>query len=94
MKRINDDLEKLAIAFFKNLTVDDSCEFGSIGLDCKRPFGNSNVEHDMFEIIGLEPEFRCPNCGDEWSEEQYAYVRDLYYEKLVPFIRTKYGKYE
>ncbi|KKM26481.1 hypothetical protein LCGC14_1584240, partial [marine sediment metagenome] len=75
----------------ENLTVDDSCEFGSIGLDCKRPFGNSQVEKDMFEIIGLNAEIKCPNCGDEWSDDQYDYVRCLYYEKLIPYLKEKHG---
>lgn len=91
---INKDLARLADAFFENLIVDKSCEFGSVGLDCKRPFGNSSVEQDMFEIIGLPPEFKCPNCGDEWSKEQYEYVRDLYYVKLVPYLKEGHNKIE
>jgi len=44
MKRnLQSDLKLLADAFYDNLCYDDSCEYGSIGVDCKRPFGNSFV---------------------------------------------------
>jgi hypothetical protein len=54
MRDIQSDLKKLADAFFKNLAFYGSCEFGCIGLDCKRPFGNSNPEQDILNIIGWE----------------------------------------
>jgi hypothetical protein len=76
-------LKLLGNAFFKNLQVDTSCEFGSIGLDSKRPFGNSSVEIDILEIIKAKPE------GEDgcYSDEQYHYARDLYFEKLIPFLK-------
>ena len=88
---INADLSKLADAFFDNLEI-DNCEYGGIGLDSKRPFGNSSVECDMLEIIGIKAEIRCPNCGYEYSQEQYDYVRDLYHEKLIPFLREQHNQ--
>jgi hypothetical protein len=42
IRNINEDLMKLANAFFDNLQI-NNCEFGGIGLNYKRPFGNSNV---------------------------------------------------
>ncbi len=33
---------------------DGGCEFGSVGLDCKRPFGNSDVVGDMGKIFGYK----------------------------------------
>lgn len=32
----------------------EDCEFGAPAIDCKRPYGNSSVEQDMLEILGLE----------------------------------------
>lgn len=32
----------------------DGCEYGAPAIDCKRPYGNSSVEEDMAEILGVE----------------------------------------
>lgn len=56
---------------------DGSCEYGSIGLDCKRPFGNSSVEYDIAEII-----------GDEELLDAYENDRDL--EKIFEDRESKY----
>jgi len=32
----------------------EDCEYGAPSVDCKRPYGNSSVEEDIAEIIGLE----------------------------------------
>jgi hypothetical protein len=81
-------LELLATAFFCNLERKDDCEYGSIGLDCKRPFGNSDVEGDILEIIGVEM------TGDDgdgpcWSSNQREYAAGGYNE-LPAFLRKKY----
>lgn len=76
-------LMKLADAFFYNLQI-DQCEFGGIGVDCKRPFGNSDAEADILEIIGQTPD------GDEWSQEQREYARLLYHDDLIPFLRRRW----
>lgn len=31
----------------------DDCEFGAPAIDCKRPYGNSDVYEDMAEILGV-----------------------------------------
>jgi hypothetical protein len=81
------DMQKLAEAFFKNLQRDD-CEFGAIGVDCKRPFGNSFVEGDILTIIEAE---RAGNDGecDCWSEEQLEYARAMY-DGLIGWLQAKY----
>jgi hypothetical protein len=81
-------MEKLEQAFFQNLCI-DNVEFGGIGLDSKRPFGNSDVETDILEIIGAEPE------GDDGYEEcfssaQREYARDLY-SALIGWLQKKHG---
>ena len=87
---VPEHLEKLEKAFFQNIERHDDCEYGSIGLDCKRPFGNSDVEGDILEIIGVEM------AGDDgdgpcWSSGQREYAAGLY-DELAPWIRAKYGK--
>lgn len=84
-------LERLATAFFDNLQIDD-CEYGAIGVDCKRPFGNSDVEADILEIIGQEPD------GDDgdgpcWSSEQREYASTLYRDDLIPFLRRRWKEH-
>jgi hypothetical protein len=83
------DLKILAKAFFDNLEYDPNCEYGSIGVDCKRPFGNSDVEDDILEMVGCEPEDI--ECGDKvWSKAQRQYAESLYCEKLVPYLKPKF----
>src|SRR5215510_4025960 len=74
----------LADAFFDHLQR-GFCEYGAWGQDDKRPFGNSDVEGDILELLGLKPE------GDDgedecWSSKQRAYASRLY-EALGPFLR-------
>lgn len=33
----------------------EDCEFGAPSIDCKRPYGNSSVVEDVFEIIHGKP---------------------------------------
>ena len=80
------DLAILADAFFDNLQI-DTCEFGGIGLDCKRPFGNSDVESDMLEMLGAEQE----EPEDGWSAEQREYVYGLYHLELMPYLRKRWA---
>lgn len=84
-----DDLKKLANAFFAELCMLE-WEYGGIGLDPKRPFGNSNVERDILELLDCEPD------GDDgepesFSSEQREYARQLYRDKLIPYLRAEFG---
>ena len=63
----------LADAFFENLQRDD-VEFGGWGVDSKRPFGNSYVEGDLAEIVGVE----LPEYKTEDYEDMCVYLRSLY----------------
>jgi len=83
-----DDMLKLEKAFFQNLRR-DNCEYGAIGVDPKRPFGNSDVEGDILELIGATPE---GDDGEEacWSSKQRAYAAAMY-DGLIEWLQTKYG---
>jgi hypothetical protein len=83
------DLAILAKAFFDHLGIIE-CEYGGIGLDCKRPFGNSDATADILELIGWEPE------GDDGEDACFAswqrdYASGLYHEKLIPFMQAKWA---
>lgn len=86
------DLKILAGAFFHELEFVDGCEYGSPGLDPKRPFGNGNVEGDILDMLDAEPE------GDDgdgpcWSSSQMAYARKLYREDLVPYLKKVWNEH-
>lgn len=86
------DTHILAAAFFDGLHIDD-CEYGGIGLDPKRPFGNSDVNADILEMIGAEPE------GDDgdgpcWSSGQRAYAQSLYHEELIPYLKEVWEEFK
>lgn len=46
--RLTEDHARLARAMWVGW---DSCEFGAPAVDCKRPYGNSDVLRDMREIL-------------------------------------------
>jgi hypothetical protein len=46
----------------------DDCEFGAPEIDCKRPYGNSDVIGDIIEILGV-PE-------DQWSDGDEGILPD------------------
>lgn len=75
------DMLKLADAFMNGLERDD-CEWGAIGADCKRPFGNSDMPGDVCEIIGLEQ-------TDDTYDESYDYAVSLY-NALPDFLIAKW----
>ncbi len=86
------DMEKLEKAFFKNLQR-DNCEYGGIGIDSKRPFGNSDVECDILEDI-LEENMTCDKCGHDTSEDGWSQGRREYaaalYDNLIDWLQKKY----
>lgn len=78
-------LNLLAIAFCDNVEHQNDCEYGSIGLDCKRPFGNSYAQGDILEICQIEPEG--VEDGDKvYTEEQNQYADELY-QSLPQYFR-------
>lgn len=81
------DMNVLAQMFFSHLRR-DRCEYGGIGIDCKRPFGNSDVEGDILEGIGATME------GDDgeglcWSSTQRRYAASLY-DDLITHLQQTY----
>lgn len=81
-----EDLIKLAHAFWENIGMNHT-EYGGIGLDPKRPFGNSDVEADILEVIGWEPEGDY-GYGECYASYQREYARKLYHIELIPFLKN------
>ncbi len=86
-KQVTKDLNALEQAFWENVERQDDCEYGSIGLDCKRPFGNSYVQGDILEIIGSKPK----NEDEGFTDEDIQYA-DYLYTNLADHMRAKYLK--
>lgn len=54
----------------------EECEFGAPAIDCKRPYGNSDVYGDIAELLGILP----ANGEDGFSEQQQTAMRTLHQE--------------
>lgn len=54
MSKITVTQDHLALLARMEFDWDDECEWGAVSSDPKRPFGNSNVEGDVSEILGRE----------------------------------------
>ena len=85
------DILILADVFYRELFFNDHCEYGSPTLDCKRPFGNSDVEADILEMLEWEPEGD-DGYGPCYSSKQREYAKTLYTEELVPFLKAEWQK--
>ena len=90
-------LKREHIKLLRNMYVGwDDCEFGAPEIDPKRPYGNSFVEGDIAEILGLKL------TGDEngdYDEEELAYLQRLHSETqtalqiVLSTGKFKTGKY-
>ncbi len=86
-------LKLLADAFFDNIyRHEDSM---TIGLDFRRPFGNSFVAGDILEIIKLKHDSTDEDGVSCYAEELISYVLGLY-DELVLYLRdqwfSKFGR--
>ena len=53
----------------------DSCEFGAPAIDCKRPYGNSDVFQDIAKILGINP-------IEDIDEELYTNTQEDYMRRI------------
>ncbi len=83
-------LELLETAFWSNLAFNSATYYGYVGLEDKRPFGNSNVEDGICDIIGLVPNTDEFGLTD-YTSEQLKYAGKLYREELIPYLKSKYA---
>jgi hypothetical protein len=47
----------------------NDCEYGAPSIDCKRPYGNSDVIGDVAEILGLDVNTVDEKCLDQLHQE-------------------------
>jgi len=72
----------------------DDCEFGAPAIDCKRPYGNSNVISDIMDILG-ESAKKCPHCGEPIEDLDSNKYETLHREtEIVLQIFLQTGKME
>ena len=77
----------------------NDCEFGAPEINSKRPYGNSNVEYDIAEILGLQL-FEDANEEKHISKEQNVYINKIHKEMetvlkiLVCNLSIQAGQYE
>ena len=81
-----EDMLKLERAFFELTTR--QLRIWRYWRDCKRPFGNSDVEGDILELIGMKPE------GDDgedacWSSRQRVYAAEMY-NNLIEWLQMRH----
>ncbi len=76
LKQVHLDL--LQRGFYR---YDDGCEFGSIGLDCKSPFGDNSVVLDMAEILNDMEYIKAYELEDE-DDEDFLTEKEIFYTDL------------
>jgi len=75
----------------------EDCEFGAPAIDCKRPYGNSDVFGDIAEILNIKPE---GDDYDPFTHDQTSYMLKLHTELetvlqiLTNCLAIKEGWYE
>lgn len=76
-------LKKEHIALLKKAYVSwDSCEFGAPSIDCKRPYGNSDVKMDMVDILGYKV------FEDSYGEKHLTKEQSDFLDKLHQETKT------
>ena len=63
----------------------EDCEYGAPAMDCKRPYGNSDVAGDIGEILGWDIEV-CPHCGEVIGDDYDDRAMNIHQE-LVEVIK-------
>jgi hypothetical protein len=90
LKRFEEDpnckkhMDILLDSFYENINDSDG-ECSGIGLDGKRPFGNSSIAYDIAEIIGIEID------EEGWSKNTKEYCYWLY-DHLWAYIKYIYSQ--
>lgn len=72
----------------------DEGEFGAPAINCKRPYGNSDVVRDIIELLG-ETGKACPHCHEALDEVDEARYERLHKEtKTALQIILKTGEFK
>ena len=66
------------VELLKNMYVGwQDAEYGAPEIDPKRPYGNSDVEEDICEILKFSKS-SCRNCESTYTEDQVQYAASLH----------------
>ena len=78
------ELKQIHLDLLKQVAIGwDDCEFGAPCIDCKRPYGNSDVLDDMAEIIKLQKKDHWDFDEESWDEKTTDYLIDLHKQTQV-----------
>ena len=61
----------------------DDCEFGAPCIDCKRPYGNSDVETDIADIIKLPKKGNWDSTEEMWNEKAQEKLAEIHKETQI-----------
>lgn len=95
MKTQRFELKEEHLKLLRNMCVRwEFCEFGAPVIDCKKPYGNSDVYEDMAKILGIKG-FENSDEEISFSKEQVDLMDKLHKEtEVVLQIVLKTGKFE
>lgn len=84
------------LKLLRNMYVDwDDCEYGAPCINPKRPYGNSDVETDIAEIIKFPKQNNWDKEEENWSEEAQEKLYYIHKEmQIVLQICLHLGKFE
>lgn len=72
------------LKLLKSMNVDwNGCEYGAPEIDCKRPYGNSNVEDDIAEIIKFPKKGNYDYGEEDWKDEAKEKLYFLHREMQI-----------
>ncbi len=81
MQKFELTAEHVKLLRHANVCFDPNCEWGSVGLNCKRPFGDSDLITSMAKILEVTP----VETDDEevhWPKNTSSRMKKLYEEEL------------
>lgn len=78
------ELKQVHLDLLKETNIQwDDCEFGAPEIDPKRPYGNSNVEDDIADIIKLSKSNNWNEEEEQWTEKAFDYMEDLHRQTQI-----------
>jgi hypothetical protein len=78
------ELKQIHLDLLKESIIDwFDCEFGAPCIDCKRPYGNSDVEDDIANILKLPKKGNWDKEEEYWNDEVKEKLFDLHKETQI-----------
>lgn len=78
------ELKQYHLDLLKETIIDwDDCEYGAPSINCKRPYGNSDVEDDIAEIIKMPKKNNYDTNEEMWNDEAQEKLQDIHKETQI-----------